>query len=93
MELPDQINFIHGGVQNLYFFPNGYGASVTKHSFSYGNENGLWELAVLEGSLDNFSLTYETPIADDVLGYLDLNDVDAILDAIESLPRKQLLLN
>ena len=36
------------GVQKLYSFPNGYGASVIKHKGSYGGDKGLWELAVLD---------------------------------------------
>jgi len=53
---------------NIHFkADNGYGASIVQHSFSYGHEEGLWELAVLDkdGKLD-----YTTPITADVLGYL-----------------------
>ena len=49
-------------------FPNGYGASVIKHDYSYG-----LEVAVI--GLDGF-LDYETPITDDVVS--DLNDVGLV---------------
>ena len=29
-------------------FPNGYGASVVSHEYSYGGTEGLWELAAIE---------------------------------------------
>jgi len=69
------------GVQKLYSFPNGYGASVIKHKGSYGGAQGLWELAVLKGE----ELCYNTPITDDVLGHLTTGEVNAILDKISDL--------
>ena len=58
-----------GGTQKLYRFPNGYGASVVQFPHSYGYGSGRWELAVLkitgEGE-DEFKLTYETDITDEV---------------------------
>jgi hypothetical protein len=39
---------LNGGVQKEYRFDNGYGASVIQHNYSYGNEQGLWELAVIK---------------------------------------------
>lgn len=83
--LPDEINIINNGVQALYKFPNGYGASVVKHDFSYGHEDGLWELAVLDSNGD---IDYDTEIADDVVGYLTNDDVDEILAQIENLEAK-----
>jgi hypothetical protein len=73
------------GDQYEFAFANGYGASVIRNEMSYGNQNGqgLWELAVLEGT----SLTYDTPITDDVLGHLTEADVAATLKAIEALPK------
>ena len=74
-------NPINGGIQYKTSFPNGYGASIVKHSFSYGGNSGLWELAVLKDDL----LCYDTPITDDVLGYLSEEEVNELLDKIEAL--------
>lgn len=74
-----------GGVQAKAFFPNGYGASVIRTSFSYGREGGLYELAVLRGNDDGYELAYDTPITDDVIGHLSTDSVSAILARIERL--------
>ena len=71
------------GIQYLAKFPNGYGASIIMNQFSYGARKGLWELAVLD---DEGDLCFDTPITDDVLGYLTEDDVNEILDRIEELP-------
>ena len=75
---------IHGtGIQRIYKFANGFGASVVRHQFSYGSNSGLWELAVLKDG----KLTYRTPITSDVMGWLGEQDVDQILSQIEALPK------
>ena len=68
------------GQRRLYKFSNGYGASVIRNSASYGNEDDLWELAVLDtdGKID-----YTTSITEDVLGYLTTDDVEDILEQIK----------
>jgi hypothetical protein len=84
---------INGGVQKIYRFPNNQGASVIRHSFSYGSEGGLWELAVTLGAGDgpwDWSLDYETPITDDVLGRLTWEQVESLLDQIAALPYRNL---
>ena len=81
-----------GGTQKLYRFDNGYGASVVQFPYSYGFDEGLWELAVIEfeGEYnDDFDITYDTPITDDVIGHLTENDVHRVLRDIESLPSKE----
>jgi len=75
-----------GGEARRYEFSNGYGASVVCHSFSYGDAQGLWELAVLITVDKGWDITYDTPITDDVIGWLAEDDVDALLDRIEALP-------
>ena len=70
-----------GGTIKIYKFSNGYGASVVNNSHSYGGEEGLWELAVLKGD----AINYDTPITDDVLGWLSDQDVENTLDQIQAL--------
>jgi len=65
-------------------FPNGYTASVVRHSGSYGGPAGLYELAVMV----NGSIVYDTPITDDVLGYLSEEEVDKILGQMLDLPQR-----
>ena len=80
-----------GGIQRLYQFINGYGASVVMNSFSYGGSNGTWELAVLKFNsthILDFELTYDTPITNDVIGRLTEAEVDEYLDKIEALSGK-----
>ena len=62
-------------------FENNYGASVIKHSYSYGNEDDLFELAVL----DDREITYDTYLADDVLGWLTNEEVLECFKQIQSL--------
>jgi hypothetical protein len=76
---------LNGGVQKQYKFDNGYGASVVLHNGSYGNEQDLWELAVIKWNGENYNLVYDTDITDDVIGYLTLDEVEDILSRIESL--------
>jgi len=78
---------VGNGEQKLYRFDNGYGASVVRFDGSYGAESGLWELAVLEyGKGDHYELTYDTPITDDVVGYLTDDEVQDYLRRIRALP-------
>ena len=63
-------------------FDNGYGASVVIGPYTYGGEDGLYELAVLDS---NGNLTYETPVTSDVEGYLSEDDVTRLLEQIQNL--------
>ena len=73
--------------QWIFEFENGYGASVIKHYGSYGYEEDLFELAVLKFNNKKFdyTLVYDTPITDDVLGYLTNEKVMEYLEQIKNL--------
>lgn len=71
--------------QWLFKFKNNYGASVVKHYGSYGFENDKFELAVIYWDDKDFNLTYNTPITDDVIGYLTNEQVMEYLYKIKEL--------
>lgn len=72
----------NGGVQHLFEFPNGWIASVVRGPYTYGGQAGLWELAVLDHER---RLRYDTPITNDVLGWLDDASVREALDKVAAL--------
>lgn len=83
-------NYPDTGIAARHFFPNGYGVSVVRFTTpsgfgSYGSEEGLYELAVLQGVDENWNICYDTPITDDVLGYLTEEQVDSLLKEVEKL--------
>ena len=78
---------LHGGVHFVILFDNGFGASIVRNPFSYGGGDGYFELAVIKGTLEEYDLVYDTPITNDVLGWLDLNDIPEILDDISKLDK------
>ena len=63
-------------------FDNGYGVSVVSHSYSYGGRDGLYEVAVLDS---NDELTYDTPVTNDVIGYLTEEDVTDVMKQVQEL--------
>lgn len=70
------------GLQNKYRFLNDYGASLIYAPGSYG-----LELAVLDFSVNpEGDLIYNTPITDDILGYLTWEQVADVLIGIKRLP-------
>lgn len=91
---------VFDGTQRLYRFKNNFGASVIRHSNSYGGNDGLYELAVIIWDpKDNITLVetdrykritvwticYSTAITNDVIGYLEEDQVNTILSFIEKL--------
>lgn len=79
---------LNGGTQRVFRFENSYGASVVNHEFSYGSEQGYYELAVLyfhNKDSNESELTYSTPITNDVIGWLSVEKVNELLDRIKEL--------
>lgn len=75
-------NVLDNGLSYVFTFDNDYGASVIKHRYSYGNENDLFELAILD---KNGEITYDTYITNDVLGWLTNEEVIECFKQIQSL--------
>lgn len=76
------------GMRPVYRFTNGYGASLVQRPGSYGYDQGLFELAVLKfDDSGNYNLDYDTPITNDVILWLDNDQIDKILGAISRLDK------
>jgi len=69
------------GIRATYEFDNNYGVSVIKSAGSYGGSQGLWEVAVLYAN----DITYNTPITDDVIGFLSEEEVTEIMHKVQAL--------
>lgn len=68
--------------QTIYKFPNGYGASVIKFNSIYF---GI-EISVLIFDEDgNFNIDYGTPLTNDVIGGLNEESRDSVLQQIFDL--------
>jgi hypothetical protein len=72
------------GIVSRTKFDNGYEVSVVKSEYTYGGKDGLYELAVFG---QDGHITYDTPITNDVLGYLSEEDVEKILTDIKNLEK------
>lgn len=55
--------------------------SVIRSSMTYGGDEGLFELAMLR----NDKCIYDTPITDDVRGWLEVEDVLDILEDVQRI--------
>ena len=85
------------GLHGLLFFPNGYGISVvrfklpsptSKKGFRYGSytsNEDEWEVAILYGNENDWDMTYNTPIAEDIIGNQTEGEVDWIMIQIQEL--------
>lgn len=62
-------------------FKNGYGVSVITGKGTYTNNSDEYELAVLKGEY----ICYDTPITDDVIGYLSKDEVTELMKQIQLL--------
>jgi len=90
------------GDQRIYRFPNGFGASLVQMCMIRTNgknevysgihpvtEELLWEIGVVRFNSDDdtdFTLTFETSVADDVIKYVTASKAELILRKIKELP-------
>lgn len=65
-------------------FDNGYTASIVRGFGTYGNESGLYEMAVMHDG----NLVYDTPVTDDVIGHVHSEQVPEICAQIAALPTR-----
>jgi hypothetical protein len=61
-----------------YYFKNGYATSIVMHNWSYGGDDGFFELALMN---HNDNLIYKEDFGE-VLGYLDFGQVELMLTMI-----------
>lgn len=74
-----------GHMQTVYKFPNGYGASVIE---IYYFEEDYIEVAVVKfDGNGKYRLDFSTPITDDVIGVLDEEGRDKVLQQIFDLEK------
>tara|TARA_B110000208_G_C11645368_1_gene386010 strand:+ start:418 stop:735 length:318 start_codon:yes stop_codon:yes gene_type:complete len=75
-------------VERRYFgFLNGFGASIMRF-----NDDMMWELAVLECTSvenDEWSITYDTAITDDVIPHNSECEIASLLNKISNLKMKK----
>ena len=78
-------------MNDVRYFSNYRGISIISNEFSYGGNEGLYEIAVIawwtdeEGNKDH-KIDYSTKITDDVIGHLTMEDVENIAKRVKKLP-------
>lgn len=70
------------GVQAREDYQNGYGVSVVRGRYTYGGDQGLYELAVMHFG----ELCYLSPVTSDVIGYLTPEQVTLRMAEVQALP-------
>ena len=73
------------GITTKMLFDNGYGVSVVRTKHSKGGLEGKYEIAVLNS---DYSICYDTPITDDVIGWLSPEEVTDYMRQIQELKPK-----
>lgn len=73
--------------QVIYRFPNMYGASIVwGHELVNSDEEHPYELAVIQwANKTDFVIAYDTPIASDVIGYQNEEQIRDLLVRIKNL--------
>ena len=69
---------VPNGIQSILKFANDYELSIVKNEVSYGNKQGLYEIAVFKGD-NQVELPGITEEGDTVKGFLSEGDVMGII--------------
>lgn len=77
-------NKTHGGSHAVSKFDNGYLASVVTGGWAYTAEDAPYEIAAMYVG----KLGYDTPITDDIIGYLTEEAANEVLQQIANLPKR-----
>jgi hypothetical protein len=79
----------YGGIQAFLMFDNNYGISVIMGPYTKGGMSGKYEIAILKTPPgEKFSvITYDTPLANDVVGHLTKEEVSEYIANIQELPK------
>ena len=81
---------LNGGEQAYFMFSNKLAVSVVRHSFSYGHEFGLWEVAVIKNDrlqhIGKLGMEGYEDVDDKVIGYMTEEMVEDFLDKVKKLP-------
>lgn len=79
------------GESAFHFYDNHYGVSVVRGLYTHGGRQGLYELAVVYMAPgDEYSqLVYDTPVTNDVEGYLTPDDVTRLMEQVSQLPPRK----
>jgi hypothetical protein len=72
------------GVQVILRFGGKYDLSIVQNEFSYGNKQGLYEIAVFD-DVDQVELPGITEPGDTVKGFLTEKDVDTIIKKLYTI--------
>lgn len=76
------------GEQAFHIFDNHYGVSVVRGPYTHGGRKGLYELAVIymaPGDRES-KIVYDTPVTNDIMGYLTPDNVTDVMAQVEALP-------
>ena len=77
---------------DVTLFKNGYGVSIICNEYSYGLElavlawDGTWDDNNNEPKkINSYSITYDTPITDDVVGHLNADTLKETINQVKAL--------
>lgn len=68
------------------WFENDFGLSIIRGQFTYGESEGLYEVALIHGSEDKYILAYVRGLWPDVKGHQTLEDIEKLEAEVRNYP-------